>query len=85
MPETQEQILRELAAIRAEIETIRRSLPPTLMSVADAASRLGLSTRTVRRMVTARKLRSIRFGETIRVDLSSIQEILMLRASDLAP
>jgi excisionase family DNA binding protein len=83
IPESQEQILRELAAIRIEIETIRRSLPPTLVPLAEAAQRLGISRSTIRRMLATKRLRSVRIGETVRVDLSSIQEALMLRASDL--
>jgi excisionase family DNA binding protein len=66
----------EVAEVKALLQGVQASLPPTLVTITDAAQRLGLTNRTVRRMLAAKKLRSIRIGETVRVDLSSIQAAL---------
>jgi excisionase family DNA binding protein len=56
--------------LRASLEQLRRALPPTLLSVADAAKALNVSTVTIRRMVRAGTLAHVRVGRSLRVDLT---------------
>lgn len=64
-------VLAELREVRAELEALRRALPPQLVSMADAAKHLGLSLATVRRRVRDGTLPSRRIGRNVRVDLSA--------------
>lgn len=74
---------KELAALRAEIATLRqevqgfrRSMPVQLVTVAEAARRLDLTSKTVRQHVKRGLLRAVRVGDSIRIDLGSLPEAL---------
>lgn len=66
-------LLAELRGLRAEVEALRRALPPQLVSMPEAAKRLGVSLATVRRRVRDRSLPSRRIGRSVRVDLSEVR------------
>jgi excisionase family DNA binding protein len=79
VPEKQAQLLTELGALRREVALMQERLPPTLVSVHDAAERLSLHPKTVRKWVRTRRLRSIQVDGVIRVDLGSIAAVLAER------
>jgi len=79
VPEKQAQLLTELGARRREVALMQERLPPTLVSVQDAAQRLSVTPKTVRKWVRTGRLRSIRVDEVIRVDLGSITVVLAAR------
>jgi excisionase family DNA binding protein len=55
----------------------RRSLDTgRLISVDEAAERMGVSTRTVRRLVQQRRIRYLRFGRLIRLSIWDVDEFL---------
>lgn len=62
---------QELARVNEQLSEISERLPSSLVSVRDAAERLGVSTKTIRRMVAAGEIRSARIGHAVRVDLAS--------------
>lgn len=47
-----------------------------LISVDEAATRMGISTRTVRRLVQQRKIQHLRFGRIIRLNVWDVDEFL---------
>lgn len=59
----------EVGSLRDTIEHLRVSLPPALLSVADAAKALDVAEVTVRRMIREGKLAHVRVGRAVRVDL----------------
>lgn len=65
-------LLIELRRLAAEIEAMRRALPPQLVTMSEAAERLGVSLATVRRRVKDGTLPVKRVGRSPRVDLSSL-------------
>lgn len=58
--------------LTAEIEKLRRALPPALVTMEEAGKRLGLSLSTVRRRVRDGSLPSRKVGRAVRVDLGSM-------------
>jgi excisionase family DNA binding protein len=64
------------AALHAEVTALRvlvqQLAGPKLVTVAEAASRLGVSEVTIRRHVRSGRLPHKRFGRSIRVDLSRL-------------
>ncbi|MER6374873.1 helix-turn-helix domain-containing protein [Streptomyces mirabilis] len=50
--------------------------PPEFLSVADAARRLGVSPRTVRRWYSARKISVIRQGRVVRIPASGVDALI---------
>jgi excisionase family DNA binding protein len=68
---TEMQALRaDVNKLRGALDQLRRALPPSLLSVADAAKAMGVSTVTVRRMVRSGQLAHVRVGRALRVDLT---------------
>jgi excisionase family DNA binding protein len=65
-------VARALGGIREEIAALRRTLPPQLGSVADAAKSLGCSPRTVWRLIREGKLPHRKVGRKTVVDLASL-------------
>jgi excisionase family DNA binding protein len=59
----------EVAALRVLVEKLAG---PKLVTVAEAASRLGVSEVTVRRHIRSGRLPYKRFGRSVRVDLSRL-------------
>jgi excisionase family DNA binding protein len=66
-------LFAELRRISAELETLRRALPPQLVTLPEAAQRLGLSLATVRRRVKDGSLPSQRIGRSVRVDVGGLR------------
>lgn len=58
-------------ALVAEVARLRRSLPPQLVSVSDAARALGVDPRTVRRRVQDGSIPARRVGRRLLVDLEA--------------
>jgi len=61
----------EIRRLTAEVEAVRRALPPQLVSVAEAAKALGVSVATVRRRAKDGTLPVRWIGRSLRVDLSA--------------
>jgi excisionase family DNA binding protein len=55
-----------------KLEPIRRALPPSLVSIDDAAGILGVSVATVRRRVKAREYPTKRVGRQIKIDATAL-------------
>lgn len=62
----------EFGRLRVEIESLRRALPPVLVTLPEAARVLGLSLSTVRRRVKDGSLPVRSFGRGLRVDLAAL-------------
>lgn len=64
------------------VERVHRGLPLNvadtgrLIGVDEAAERMGISTRTVRRLVQQRRIRHLRFGRLIRLNVWDVDEFL---------
>lgn len=63
----------ELRRVTAELEALRRALPPQLVTMTEAAKRLDVSLSTVRRRVKDGELPSRNVGRSVRVDLSALR------------
>src|ERR1019366_2061529 len=64
------------------VEQVRRGVPLNvadtgrLIAHAEAAERMGISTRTVRRLVQQRRIRHLRFGRLIRLNVWDIDNFI---------
>ncbi len=64
------------------VERVHRGLPMNvadtgrLIGVEEAAERMGISPRTVRRLVQQRRIRHLRFGRLIRLNVWDMDEFL---------
>lgn len=74
----------ELARLVAELGDLRRSLPPTLAAVADAAERLGVSQSTIRRLVRTGEIPVVRVGRSVRVDLAALRPLTAAEVTERA-
>ncbi len=70
----------ELAPLRAdisrlsgEVEAMRRTLPPALVPVREAAQALGVSEVTIRRRIRDGNIPTVRIGRAVRVDLAALR------------
>lgn len=71
------QRLREkVTALTTEVLTLRKAMPLTLVTVAEAARRLGVSQKTVKRHIEKGLLRGVRVGDRVRIDLGSLPDAL---------
>lgn len=61
-----------VAKLSAEIEALRRAMPPALVTMREAARLLGLSLSTVRRRIRDGQLPARRVGKSVRVDLAGL-------------
>lgn len=71
----QRALAQHVGAIRADIADLRRSLPPRMLTIAQAAEALGCHKNTVRRMVKAGQLvyKVVGLGRNgVRIDASSL-------------
>jgi excisionase family DNA binding protein len=66
----------QVAKLRAEVAALREATPPMLVSVDEAARRLGISTWSVRRLIKAGSLVGSKVGGSWRVDLRAITTAL---------
>jgi excisionase family DNA binding protein len=74
----------ELARVARELADLRRALPPSLVTLQDAASRLGVSLSTIRRKVAAGEIPSIRVGRSVRLDLGALRPLDVDEVAQLA-
>lgn len=74
----------ELRRLTAEVEAVRRALPPRLVTVAEAAEALGVSVATVRRRVKDGSLPYRQIGRSLRVDLSAQRAATVAEVVELA-
>lgn len=65
-------VRRAVEPLRQELERLRAEQHAEAVSVPDAARRLGVSTRTIQRMIRRGELPSIRVGGARRVHISSL-------------
>src|SRR5712692_10007769 len=63
----------EMGRLTAEIEAMRRALPPTLVPIPEAAEALGVSVSTLRRRIDDGSIRAHRVGRAVRVDLTELR------------
>lgn len=77
-----EALVRRLLA--EHLEPIRRALPPSLVSIEEAAGILGVSVATVRRRVKAREWPTKRVGRQIKIDATALHPVREADVVDLA-
>jgi excisionase family DNA binding protein len=65
-------LLAEMRRMNTELEALRRALPPQLVTLTEAARRLGISMATARRRVKDGTVPCRRIGRSVRVDLSAL-------------
>ena len=65
----------ELERLAAEVTELRRTLPPMLVPLREAARRLGVSYATARRRVNAREWPARRDGGRILIDLGALRPL----------
>ena len=70
----------EIAELRRQISVLQAVQPLASVAVPEAAERLGVTQRTVRRMLKSGRLKSVRIGNRVRVDLSTVQSALLMTA-----
>lgn len=68
-------VLAELRAARAELAEVRASLPPRMISLADAARALAVDVQTARAMCDRHQLTWRRCGRRIVVDAASLRPV----------
>jgi excisionase family DNA binding protein len=66
-------LVAELAGLREQVAALLQSNPPQLLSVADAAQRMGVCAATIRRMCASGELVHRRCGRRIVVSVESIK------------
>ena len=71
MPAELARLRAELAGVRQELAAISGRLPPMLVSTREAAERLGVSAKTIRRLAAAGEIRTAKIGGLLRIDLAS--------------
>jgi len=65
----------QVGSLTDAVRSLQRSLPAPLVSVQDAAARLGVSVNTVRRRVKSGDIPSTRIGKVVRVDLTNLRPL----------
>jgi excisionase family DNA binding protein len=65
----------ELSRLRQEVAALRRSLPPALGSMKDAARVTGLSLTTIKKRVAAGQIAHRRVGGRVLIDLASLHPV----------
>jgi len=78
IPAALEAMAGEIAELRRQISVLQAVQPLAIVTVPEAAERLGVTQRTVRRMLKTGRLKSVRIGNRVRVDLSTIQSALLM-------
>ena len=72
IPEKLALLTVELRDVRAELTALRATVPPALVSAAEAAKRTGLSPSTMRRLIRDGRVPVVRLGHSVRVDLAAL-------------
>jgi excisionase family DNA binding protein len=78
IPTSLEAMKAEIAELRRQISVLQAVQPLSIVTVPEAAERLGVTQRTVRRMLRAGRLKSVRIGNRVRVDLGTVQAALLM-------
>jgi excisionase family DNA binding protein len=63
----------EISRLSAQVEAMRRAIPPALVPVREAAQALGVSEATVRRRIRDGDMPTVRVGRSVRVDLGALR------------
>ena len=74
----------QVELLTVAIRSLERHLPAPLVSVQDAAERLGVSVNTVRRRVKSGDIPCTRIGKAVRIDLTKVRPLDQVEANDLA-
>ena len=63
----------QVETLTAVVRTLARQIPAPLVSVHEAAERLGVSVNTVRRRVKSGEIPCTRIGKALRIDLTKVR------------
>ena len=74
----------QVEQLTVAIRSLERHLPAPLVSVQDAAERLGVSVNTVRRRVKSGHIPSTRIGKAVRIDLTKVRPLDQVEVGELA-
>jgi excisionase family DNA binding protein len=66
-------VLTELATLREQVAILVQSSPPQMLSVAEAAKRMGTCAATIRRMCASGELAHRRCGRRVLVDSAALR------------
>ncbi len=83
IPASLEALKTEVVELRRQITVLQAVQPLAIVSVPEAAERLGVTQPTVRKMLRDGRLKSVRVGNRVRVDLSTVQAALSMTADDM--
>jgi excisionase family DNA binding protein len=84
VPESLADLKASVEALKTEIGSLREVLPSSLVSVPEAAARLGVSVATVRRLVKRGDVVATSVGRSVRVDVASIRGVDRVEVARLA-
>jgi excisionase family DNA binding protein len=74
----------QVETLTAAVRTLARQIPPPLVSVHEAAVRLGVSVNTVRRRVKSGEIPCTRIGKALRIDLSKVRVLDQEEVEEMA-
>lgn len=83
IPASIEALKQEIADLKRQISVLQAVQPLAIVTVPEAAERLNVTQRTVRRMLKEGRLKSVRIGNRVRVDLSTVQAALLMTADSV--
>jgi excisionase family DNA binding protein len=72
VPQRLTAVEQQLAAVRDELGAVLKRLPPSLVSLKEAAQHLGVSVATLRRQAKSGRVATVRMGSRLLVDLARI-------------
>jgi excisionase family DNA binding protein len=75
LPQQVQALTARVAELQETVGRVAAATPRALVSVAQAAERLGVSVKTLRRRIKARELAVVRVGSRVLVDLSALGPI----------
>ena len=74
----------QVETLTAAVRTLARQIPAPLVSVHEAAERLGVSVNTVRRRVKSGEIPCTRIGKVLRIDLSKVRVLDQEEVEEMA-
>jgi excisionase family DNA binding protein len=74
----------QVETLTAAVRTLARQIPPPLVSVHEAAERLGVSVNTIRRRVKSGEIPCTRIGKVLRIDLSKVRVLDQEEVEEMA-